>query len=211
MHQNIKEYRRILGVDENAEIGELRKAFHVRASLFHPDVRRNDPGADAEFKRITTAYHYLKNEILKAKRKNKASDGKSESAGPSKTSRQKAVENETKVTKLPGSPVPLEELVYRLRFSQNRYVRIHAMREMVKHGRKNVLWWVLGSLKDPDSEVRRSAVRALGEIGSAIAVVPLLEMHRRSDSFIRNEIEESLHKIEQNNKVIDKPRPQTAS
>lgn len=213
MSITLKECRRILGVGENAGIKELRKAFHVRASLFHPDVRRSDPGADEEFKRITTAYHYLKKEILKENKEKKIAGELPKPARKAKPRAAKApaAKPPEKVAKLPASSVPLDELVYRLRFSQNRYVRIHAIREIAGQGGKSALWWIIGALKDADEEVRRTAVQALGEIGSAVAVVPLRELHRRADTFIRDEIEIAVKKIEQNTRKISKPQPQTAS
>ncbi|MEW6329745.1 MAG: HEAT repeat domain-containing protein, partial [Candidatus Micrarchaeota archaeon] len=91
--------------------------------------------------------------------------------------------------------VPSDELVFRLRFSQNRYVRIHSIRMLAERGERGALWWIIASLRDPDVEVRREAVGALGETASPAAVVPLIRLYSVSEPFFRAEIAKALERI----------------
>jgi DnaJ-class molecular chaperone len=54
-----KDYYDILGVERNADPKEVKKAFRKKARESHPDVNRDDPGAEAKFKDINEAYEVL--------------------------------------------------------------------------------------------------------------------------------------------------------
>lgn len=54
----IKQYRELLGVTETASKEELKKAYHQRAFLYHPD-RNDDPTAVEQFQKIRKAYESL--------------------------------------------------------------------------------------------------------------------------------------------------------
>jgi curved DNA-binding protein len=54
-----KDYYDILGVDRNADQGEIKKAFRRKARKLHPDVNPNDPQAEERFKEINEAYEVL--------------------------------------------------------------------------------------------------------------------------------------------------------
>ena len=53
------DYYGTLGLKPNARIEDIRKAFHLRAKKYHPDVNP-DPGASANFMRVIEAYKVLK-------------------------------------------------------------------------------------------------------------------------------------------------------
>ena len=54
----IKQYLELLGVTETASKDDLKKAYHQRAFLYHPD-RNDDPTAVEQFQKIRKAYEFL--------------------------------------------------------------------------------------------------------------------------------------------------------
>jgi len=56
-----KDYYRTLGVSSNASLEEIKRAFKKLAVRYHPDLHRNDPGAEEKFKEISEAYGVLAN------------------------------------------------------------------------------------------------------------------------------------------------------
>lgn len=59
MAVEFKNYYDVLGVAPNASEAEIKKAFRSLARKFHPDVAKNEPGAEIRFKEINEA-----NEVL---------------------------------------------------------------------------------------------------------------------------------------------------
>lgn len=55
----LPDYYGALGLKPNAKIEDIRKAFHVRAKKFHPDVNP-DETASAKFMRVIEAYKVLR-------------------------------------------------------------------------------------------------------------------------------------------------------
>lgn len=60
-----RDYYEILGVDRTADEGTIKKAFRRKARELHPDVNP-DPGAEAQFKEVATAYEALSNPETRA-------------------------------------------------------------------------------------------------------------------------------------------------
>ena len=56
---SLPDYYGTLGLKQNAKIVDIRKAFHLRAKKYHPDVNP-DAGASANFMRVIEAYKVLK-------------------------------------------------------------------------------------------------------------------------------------------------------
>lgn len=52
-------YYKVLGVEKNASIQEIKKAFREKAKKSHPDLNREDPNAEDKFNDIATAYAVL--------------------------------------------------------------------------------------------------------------------------------------------------------
>ncbi|XP_018023534.1 protein tumorous imaginal discs, mitochondrial isoform X2 [Hyalella azteca] len=57
-----KNYYEILGISRNASQKEVKKAYYQMAKKYHPDVNKNDPGAEKKFAEATEAYEVLGDE-----------------------------------------------------------------------------------------------------------------------------------------------------
>jgi curved DNA-binding protein len=60
-----KDYYQILGVKEDAELKDIKKAYRKLALKFHPDMNA-DSGAEEKFKEVAEAYEVLKNDQSRA-------------------------------------------------------------------------------------------------------------------------------------------------
>ena len=56
-----KDYLSILGLSNDFDDKELKKAFRKEARKWHPDLNKNDINAEERFKLINEAYEYLSN------------------------------------------------------------------------------------------------------------------------------------------------------
>ncbi len=61
-----EDYYDILGVDRNASIAEIKKAYRKKAIKYHPDKNPGDSEAEAMFKKAAEAYEVLGNEQKRA-------------------------------------------------------------------------------------------------------------------------------------------------
>ena len=62
----MKDFYNILGVSENAQDLEIKKAYRRLAIKYHPD-KNNEPGSDLKFKEIADAYDTLSNKDKRSK------------------------------------------------------------------------------------------------------------------------------------------------
>ena len=57
-----RDYYEVLGVDRNADDGELKRAYRKLAKKYHPDTNPGDKEAEAKFKEASEAYAVLSDE-----------------------------------------------------------------------------------------------------------------------------------------------------
>lgn len=62
-----KDYYAILGLDRNASIEDIKKAYRRLAFKYHPDKNQGDKASEEKFKEITEAYAILSDETKRAK------------------------------------------------------------------------------------------------------------------------------------------------
>lgn len=53
------DYYKILGIEKNASVTEIKKAYRKLAMKYHPDKNKGDKGAEEQFKKISEAYAVL--------------------------------------------------------------------------------------------------------------------------------------------------------
>ncbi|MCK4943263.1 MAG: molecular chaperone DnaJ [Candidatus Aminicenantes bacterium] len=56
----MKDYYRILGINQKAPLSEIKKSYRKLARKYHPDLNPGDENAEKNFKEITEAYEVLK-------------------------------------------------------------------------------------------------------------------------------------------------------
>ena len=61
----IKDYLSILGLADDFDDSQLKKAFRREARKWHPDLNNNDINAEDRFKLINEAYEFLRNSTKK--------------------------------------------------------------------------------------------------------------------------------------------------
>ncbi|RKY66000.1 MAG: molecular chaperone DnaJ, partial [Candidatus Latescibacterota bacterium] len=54
-----RDYYEVLGVDRNADVNTIKKAYRKLAMKFHPDRNPDDKEAEANFKEASEAYEVL--------------------------------------------------------------------------------------------------------------------------------------------------------
>jgi len=59
MKSEIKNYYQILGLEWNASVEDIRKAYRTYAAKFHPDKHEGDPFFEERFKDVKEAYEIL--------------------------------------------------------------------------------------------------------------------------------------------------------
>ena len=184
----LAESYRILGVREGITLPELKRVFHKKALLYHPDCNPS-PAAAAEFKNITHAYDVLKAHLRRKPRLTSAPPRpRPGSARPWRELDLQASESSKKLS--------VDELIFRLENSENKYVRLHAVRALASHEGRDVLWHIIKSLNDPETEVHRAAAAALGRLGARVAVLPLIRRHRTASPETAASIRTALRQID---------------
>lgn len=166
---------RVMGLNRNASLKELKKVFHEKAMQYHPDLNPS-PAAAEEFKTITNAYDIIKTHMKEAKK----AAAPAAAPKPKRPEPKKMREEYVKVGEITRNLSP-QELMFRVANSQNLHVRVHAIRALAELGGRDAAWCLIRSLQDPEIEVRRAAVSALGYMRARFAAAPLIHLHRTCD------------------------------
>jgi hypothetical protein len=203
---------RILGVDEDITPAELKRVFHDKALLYHPDINPSAAAA-AEFKNVTAAYGILREHIKKnppavraraqTMRERDAFVGAEPQRGMTgrmtelkniflKRTPHRANETLADV----AAHLTTEDIIYRLEHSQNVYVRIHAVRALALQNRAECAWHIIRALYDPESAVRAAAADALGSLNARFAVMPLIRLYQKADACSQAVILNALKQID---------------
>jgi curved DNA-binding protein CbpA len=152
-------YYDLLGVLPEADIDELRDAFHVFCETFHPDGHTGRGAAEREslttiFKRGTEAYAVLTDERLRAQY-----DAQMLASGDGPPPRLSLSPLSRPPSRAPGAPVPLEESV------RAPSARPFARRaeELIRSGdlKQAKLQLVMASHMDPGNEALETALEDL--------------------------------------------------
>lgn len=188
----IRKYLAVLGLPENAGLKELREAYHQKAAILHPDKQPDDHVRIEAFKKVNVAYEHLKKHF-----RNAAKNKQLEPVTPVQYSMDinKKPTAATMRQKHDTPDITVDELIFRLKHSQNKYVRIHAIKELEKHGCKEAAWALLPSLGDFEEEVALCSAGALGRMGARIATVPLINLYKKSSPSSRKIVVEALSSI----------------
>ncbi len=62
-----RDYYEILGVDRNADLNTIKRAYRKLAMKYHPDRNKDDPDAAEKFREVTEAYEVLSDEEKRAR------------------------------------------------------------------------------------------------------------------------------------------------
>ena len=54
-----QDYYELLGVNQNSDENEIKKAYRKLAMKYHPDKNKGDQGAEKKFKEISEAYEII--------------------------------------------------------------------------------------------------------------------------------------------------------
>lgn len=57
-----RDFYEVLGIDRNADMTAIKRAYRKLAKKYHPDINKDDPKADEKFKEVTEAYEVLSDE-----------------------------------------------------------------------------------------------------------------------------------------------------
>jgi len=180
---------RLMGLREGASMRELKKVFHEKAMKYHPDLNPS-PAAAEEFKAITNAYDLIKDHFRKTKKTAATQGRKPAAAAPAKAPR----EPFARVGDMAGI-LPAAELMFRVSNSQNKYVRMHAIRALAGQGGRDAAWCLIRALSDGEPDVCREAVDALGNMRAKFAVMPLINLHRAAPQDLADAVLEALRTI----------------
>lgn len=58
----MRDFYEILGVDKNADLNEIKRAYRKQAKAYHPDLNPGNEEAEKKFKELTSAYEVLSDE-----------------------------------------------------------------------------------------------------------------------------------------------------
>ncbi len=77
-----KDYYETLGVEKDASIDDIKRAYKKLAKKYHPDLNKSDPSAETKFKEVNEAASVLTNEKKKEQYDRYGSAGMDGASGP---------------------------------------------------------------------------------------------------------------------------------
>lgn len=124
----IKNYYTVLGLDPSASQEEVKKAYKIYASKFHPDKHQGDKFFEEKFKEIGEAYEFLSNPL-----KRKILDDQLDFRGSNNTNEPKTGEKEN-FTQKKSNPSSTDDI-----HRKNETAKEKFNREMKEKRKRNFL------------------------------------------------------------------------
>lgn len=180
MERVLKDYYRILGVPRNASTKEIKQAYRKLVMKYHPDVS-GTKDTEEILKVINEAYSVLSNPTLREKYENKFSETLGKNKNESIVT--KSINNIVRTISLVVTGVQRilediasdkvleklsnEELLQRLYFSSNEFMKIAALRVMRQRKKKSIIPYLLGIIDSPSisPNLRLQILQTLRELG----------------------------------------------
>lgn len=178
-----KDYYKILGVPRNATINDIKSSYRKLVMKYHPDVSRTKDTEDM-FKLINEAYTILSNPTLREKYDKKLEETQLFSYDLSPVV--KVVDNIKKSIKVFVDSIQRvfeeiskdknlnkltnEEILQRLFFSENEYVKIAALKVIKQRKKRSLIPYLLEMSNKPStpSNIKKQIVQTLRELGYRI-------------------------------------------
>jgi len=101
---NTNKYYEILGLEPEADLTEIKKAYRRLAFKYHPDLNHDDPDAGAKFQQINAAYVFLRQQLQSPSKENtkntyQSTKNREAAYAYKKTSRQKTCRQQSQSSK----------------------------------------------------------------------------------------------------------------
>lgn len=164
--ENINHYE-VLGVQPDASLKDIKKAYRDLAMQYHPDVCK-DPNCENKFREITEAY-----EVLKDKEKRTIYDNEY-------TIRSGFYQKNRSY----NSPEQIIIFLINKLNAPESYVRNAAVDELVKIG-KIAFSYVIKATRSPNEVTRRKTCDVLGRMGDPRGINALIRLLGDSDVYVR--------------------------
>lgn len=179
-----KDYYKILGVPRNATIKDIKSSYRKLVMKYHPDVSRTKD-TEEMFKLINEAYTVLSNPTLREKYDKKlqetqllnydlspivrAADKIRKSIKVFVDSIQRVFEEISRDKNL--SKLTNEEILQRLFFSENEYVKIAALNIIKQRKKRSFIPYLLEAKNRPDisDNVKKQIIQTLRHLGYKIS------------------------------------------
>lgn len=176
-----KNYYKILGISRNATINDIKSSYRKLVMKYHPDVSRTKD-TEEMFKLINEAYTVLSNPVLRENYDKKSEETHLFNHSPVV----KVVDSIRKGIKVVVNTIHkmLEEISYdktldklsneeilqRLFFSENEYVRVAALKIIRQRKKRSLIPYLLEIKNKPDLaiNIKKQVIQTLSELGHKV-------------------------------------------